>query len=221
MRTHSASYRYIFAAAAFAVLMGGGTAARAADAIVDQAPEPPLPPVQTNLMWSGPYIGLYGGYDWMSASVNPGSDIDGIDGLTAGGYAGYNFQLDGNWVAGVEAMGGFTDAENTFNDVTVEQNWDAAMRARFGYAFGNTLFYGLAGYGATSAEASEDGQSDSQTHLGWTLGAGLETYLTDNVTARVEYNYSSYGEQEYDLGATNRDIGLNNQAVKLGVGLKF
>jgi outer membrane immunogenic protein len=221
MRTDFLSARSGIFAVVLAAALTAASAAQAADAIVESAPEPPLPPAQTNLLWSGPYIGIYGGYNWMSASVNPGPDIDGIDGLTAGGYAGFNFELDGGWVAGVEAMGGFSDGENTFNDITVEQNWDAALRARFGYAFGSTLAYGLAGYGMTSAEATEDGGSDSQTHLGWTIGAGLETQLLDNVTGRIEYNYSKYGEQEYDLGANNRDISLDNQAVKVGVGLKF
>lgn len=195
------------------------TPALSAD-LIDQTSEPPLPPQQTNLLWDGGYAGVYGGYNWMKADLSPGA-VNGIHGLDGGVYLGFNRQLDSNIVLGLEGMAGLSGAEGSDGGVAIEEEWDASLRARMGYAFENSMIYGLAGVAGTRATASDATATDSQTHIGWTVGAGLETFLTDNVTARVEYDYSNFGQQEYDLGATNPDIGLNDHAIKLGIGLKF
>ena len=41
--------------------------------------------------WTGPYLGLTGGYGWGTT-----------DGFKGGAYAGYNFQVNPNWVVGLE-----------------------------------------------------------------------------------------------------------------------
>ena len=200
-------------------LAGGATAA---DAILEQPPQPPEPVVEQVLLWTGPYVGAYGGYTWLDPTLDPGPDTDAVHGVTGGGYVGYNFQFDNNWVTGIEAMGGFSGAEDTVAGYTVKQDWDASLRGRLGYAFENSLLYGLAGLGATGAEVSLPGGSDSNVHLGWNIGAGLETYITDNVTARVEYDFSDYQSQDYNLGGGGpTDVDLTGHAVKLGVGVKF
>ena len=204
-----------------ALLVAGASVASAADAIQDNAPPPPLPPSQTNLLWDGAYIGVYGGYDWLNAGLSPGSDIDGIDGLTGGVYLGYNMTLAPFWIGGLEASAGLGGAENNFGGHTVEKNWDASLRARLGYAYENSLIYGAAGLAGLSAEVSDATGSDSSLHLGWTIGAGIETMLTDEITARAEYSYSDYGTHEHNVGAGSRDVDLHGHAVKLGVGLKF
>lgn len=210
------------AAVALALALSGAAfPAFAADVIYDQAPEPPLPPQQTNLLWSGPYVGIYGGYNWLKADISPGPSIDGIDGLNGGAYAGWNWQLDPSWVVGLEGTLGINGAENSFGGYNVEQGWDASLRARLGYAFDSSMIYGLAGLAGTHAEVADATGSDSNVHLGWTIGAGLETMLTENVSARAEYNFSDYGSQEYSLGASTPDVSLDNHAIKVGIGLKF
>lgn len=213
------SLRTLVSATAAIILSAG--AAGAADAVYDQAPEPPLPPSQTNLYWNGAYVGVYGGYEWLKAGISPGSEIDGIDGLTGGVFGGYNYEFVPNWVAGVEATGGLGDAENSFGGNTVEKEWDASLRARLGYAFERSMVYGLAGFAGTKAEVSDATGTDSNVHLGWTIGAGYETFLADNITARVEYNYSDFGSRDYSLGAGSTNVDLDSHAIKLGVGLKF
>ena len=193
----------------------------AADIIETQPVTDPLPPSQTNLLWDGAYVGLYGGYNWLASRIGGNPDVDGIDGLTGGGYVGYNYQFDQNWVAGIEGMGGVSGAENSFGGVNVEQNWEASLRGRMGYAFENSMVYGLAGLAGTKASVSTPTGSDSRVNLGWTIGAGIETHLTENITARAEYDYSDYGARKYSLGGGNGDVGLNSHALKLGIGLKF
>ena len=212
--------RGTIALTAFSVALLTGTSGFAADAIEEQAPEAPLPPQVSNLLWSGAYVGAYGGYNWMNADLSPGN-VNGIHGLNGGAFLGYNYQLDNNFVVGLEGMGGISGAEASDGGTTIEQEWDASLRARMGYAFENSMVYGLAGIAGTRATAADATQNDSQTHLGWTVGAGLETFITENITARVEYDFANYGSQEYDLGATNPDISLRDHAIKLGIGLKF
>lgn len=214
------NHRLVFGTG-LAVLVAGTTAAGAADAIPDSGSQPPLLPSQTNLLWDGAYIGVYGGYDWLSAGLSPGSDIDGIDGLTGGAYLGYNVTLFPSWIGGLEASAGIGGAENNFGGHTVERNWDASLRARLGYAYENSLIYGAAGLAGLSAEVSDATGSDSSIHLGWTIGAGVETMLTDEVTARAEYSYSDYGTHEHSVGAGNRDVDIIGHGIKLGLGLKF
>ncbi len=211
--------RLRLAGAAFAVSLLCAGPVFAAD-VIEQTPEPPLPPQQTNLLWSGAYVGAYGGYNWMKADLSPGA-VDGIHGLDGGAFIGYNHQLDNNFVVGLEGMGGISGVEGSDGGTSIEENWDASLRARMGYAFENSMIYGLGGVAGTRATASEGGDEDTQMHLGWTVGAGLETFLTDNVTARVEYDYANYGKREYDLGTSNPDIGLTDHSIKLGIGLKF
>jgi len=214
-------FNLLAGAAAFALTLGAAFPALAADAIYDQAPEPPAPPAAVAGDWSGFYLGVYGGYNWLSSEINPGVDIDGIDGLTGGGFVGYNVQVDPNWVVGLEGMAGLNGAENNFGATTVEQGWDASLRARLGYTFDSSMLYGLAGVAGTKAEVSNGANTDTNTHLGWTVGGGFETMLTDNVSARAEYNYADYGEERYNLGATNPNVSLDAHTVKLGIGLKF
>ncbi len=219
MRFMNSIFSLRLSGAAFAAVLMSSGAAFAAD-VIEQTPEPPLPPQQSNLLWSGAYAGVYGGYNWMHADLSPGT-VNGIHGLDGGAFLGYNYQLDNNFVVGLEGMAGISGAEGSEGGTSVEEEWDASLRARMGYAFENSMIYGLAGVAGTRASAADATGSDTHTHLGWTVGAGLETFLTDNVTARVEYDYADYGKQEYDLGATNPDISLTDHSIKLGIGLKF
>jgi outer membrane immunogenic protein len=209
------------AVAAFAAAMSLSSAVLAAD-VIEQVPEAPEPVVQDlAAQWTGPYVGIYAAYHWMHSDFSSGDDITGIDGIGAGGYAGYNYQIDPNFVVGLEGAVGFSDAENNFNNTTVEQGWDASLRARLGYAFGESMIYGIGGLAGTNATVSRGSSSDSQTHLGWTIGAGFETFLTENVVGRVEYDYSSYNSQTYEISGSDPDVSLTDHAIKLGVGLKF
>ena len=56
---------------------------------------------------------------------------------------------------------------------------------------------------------------------GWTAGVGAEGYVTDNVTARVEYRYTDYSSKRFDLDSGNVRAGLNDQSVRVGMGYKF
>ena len=184
-------------------------------------PEPAPAPVAFGTperTWSGIYLGVLLGYTIGESDVSGGGSVD-VDGIDGGVYAGYNYQTD-NWVAGVEADALLSGVEGSSGGVNVEQTWSGSLRVRAGYSLQSFLLYGTGGLALTEVEASSGGASDSNTHLGWTLGAGIEGMITDNVTARVEYRYTDYEDKTFNLGApTGAD--LNTSTVRAGVGVKF
>jgi outer membrane immunogenic protein len=206
------------------VLTIGTAPARAADLVDNQqSPEPPaVYPVAGTYLWNGPYIGVYGGYKSLNADISSRPDVNSVDGLAGGVYGGYNYQFNQNWVGGLEGTFGLSGADDAFGGTSVDQDWEASLRARMGYAFSNSMIYGLAGVAGSDVNASTVNGKDSNLLLGWQIGAGLETFLTQNVTGRVEYDYTDYAARSYSLGASGSpDIGLAGHTIKIGVGFKF
>lgn len=195
--------------------------AHAADILVPEEPVVPDPgPAIDTRDWGGFYVGAYGGYNWVTAGVSGSADVD-AEGLKGGAYTGFNHQFSNDVVLGVEAIGGLGDISDTAGGTTIDQEWDASVRGRMGLAFEQSMLYGFAGLGATSVEASTVAGTDSQTLTGWNLGAGFETHLTDNLTARLEYGFSDYSAETFNLGGAATNIDLTDQGVLVGLGLKF
>ncbi len=190
-------------ASALAVAAGVGIA-NAADLSAPYTP----PPAQAYTpapawSWTGPDVGLVGGYGWAS----PGSGFEG------GAYLGYNIQTNQHLVLGVEGdiMAAGKNGNNGVDDVN--NNWDATLRGRVGYAWDKFMVYGTGGVafgGLHSTSAAE-----SATKTGWTAGVGLEAAVTQNVTARVEYRHTDLGT----FPSTGGDYSSND--ILVGVGFKF
>ena len=204
------------ALAATAMALPLSLQARAADAIVEA---PPAPPVAIEsapaYLWAGGYAGVYGGYKWGETDYT--SDNDGWNG---GVYGGYNWQAD-NFVYGIEGDVGYSGADGSNATYASEQGAEGSLRARFGYDMNPFLVYGTAGVAATNLELSNGAGSDDNTMIGYTVGAGVETFLTENVTARLEYRYTDYGSEDFNLGGTNISTGYDDHSVRAGIGLKF
>ncbi|MEM9277270.1 MAG: outer membrane beta-barrel protein [Pseudomonadota bacterium] len=195
-----------------------------ADTVVEEQliPQPPEVEVDTS-EWGGFYLGAYGGYSWFDAdgATAAGGEADG-EGGKIGAYTGYNWQFDNNIVTGLEALGGYSDADASTATVAVEQEWEASLRARLGYAFEQSVIYSFAGLAVTSIEAATLTGSDSETLGGYTLGAGWETFLKDNITARIEYGFSDYEEENFVLGnPASNNIDFQDQSVNVGIGFKY
>lgn len=190
----------------------------AADAIMEQPPAPPVAEVlpQTYL-WSGGYLGGYGEYKWGEFSALPNQDADGFGG---GLYGGYNWQTD-NIVYGAEADIGYSGADVTAGGATGEQGFNGSLRARIGMDVNPFLIYATGGIAATNAELTTATGSDSNTHFGWTAGAGAEMFLTDTITTRLEYRYTDYQSKDYNIAGTNVSTGFDDHSVRVGIGMKF
>ncbi|WP_137132905.1 outer membrane protein [Rhizobium sp. FY34] len=192
--------------------------AQAADAVT-QIPEAPAAvdtaaPVGN---WSGFYLGGTASHDW--GTVKKGGDAS-ADGWGGGVYGGYNMQ-SGKIVYGAEADLGYNDQKGTANGVTGEEKLNGSVRARLGYDLNPFMVYGTAGLAVGDHEVSSAAGSDSKTTAGYTVGAGVETFVTNNITARVEYRYTDYQDKNYNLGGTTVSRGFDDHSVKVGVGVKF
>jgi outer membrane immunogenic protein len=91
------------------------------------------------------------------------------------------------------------------------------VRARFGYAGGNVLYYATGGLAWLHADTAAAGVTTrDQFWLGWTAGAGIEYALSQKWSAKVEYLYADYGLRDMVGGAVVRDD-FNVHTIKLGV----
>ena len=61
------------------------------------------------------------------------------------------------------------------------------------------------------------GDKESKTFNGWTIGAGVDYAFTNNIFARAEYRFNSYGNK--DVLGIKAD--LDQHVVGVGIGVKF
>ena len=169
--------------------------------------------------WTGFYLGVLGGYGWGTADTDAVGDID-ADGFDIGGYGGANWQW-GNFVLGGEADIAFPWRDGSSGGIDAEQGLNGSLRARAGIALDRFLLYGTAGFAATELELSSAAGSDEAALWGWTAGAGVEGMITDNITARIEYRFSDYGEETFNLGGADVNSDLQTSTIRGGLGLKF
>lgn len=188
--------------------------------------------------WTGFYVGAHAGY--LQATGDPdicvsvtglGRDCtglpadyglgDGADGVTAGGYLGYNHRID-RFVLGVEGdfdwlsaedggTAGPRDVDNPFGPQSLSLNWDASVRLRMGAVVNDqALLYVTGGPGWIGMELdngfcgsirSEENIScgDSATAFGWQLGAGAEYFVTEHLSVKAEYLHGWYGETDLNI----------------------
>lgn len=194
----------------------------AADAVLQepQVPIAPAPIIDTS-QWGGFYAGVYGGYSWFDANAGALGEADD-EAAKFGGYTGYNFEFNNNVVTGVELNAGFANAQTSIAGTSVEQDWDASLRARLGYAFEKSFLYSFAGVAITGVDARSIAGSEEQTLAGFNLGAGLEREILDGITARVEYGFTDYGSQTFAPGGVApNEIEFKEDSVNLGLGVKF
>jgi outer membrane immunogenic protein len=163
--------RFLLAAAALTALAGPAVAA---DAVTMDTPVPTQAPQAPMFTWTGPYIGVFGGYGLgrSSAANDPGTgNGDAFDegnaavtlgltprGILGGVTLGYNHQ-SGAFVVGAEVTGGYlglTDAFSLFvadgpngtlddDQGTVGYGWYATLAGRVGVALDRTLLFATAG----------------------------------------------------------------------------
>ncbi|QRI64662.1 porin family protein [Shinella sp. PSBB067] len=199
------------------VSMAAFQVAHAADAI-DEVPQAPAAeysePVVKN--WSGAYVG--GTATWQKGKFN-GQGQDRAHGFGGGVYGGYNMQ-NGQMVYGGEADLNYSGVDHNNGVFSAKQGANGSIRGRVGVDLNPVLVYGTAGIAASNVKVNRAGAKDDATMLGWTAGAGVEAFVTDNVTARVEYRYSDYGKKTF-AGAGGTRSGFEDHSVRVGMGVKF
>jgi outer membrane immunogenic protein len=64
--------------------------------------------------------------------------------------------------------------------------------------------------------------SESQTRVGWTLGAGLEKKFSQNWSAKLEYLYLDLGSRTYFGGTANAvSVGFRDHILRAGFNYAF
>ncbi len=170
--------------------------------------------------WTGPYIGIHGGYslgDFTSSNagaVTPFEPSGGIFGI----QSGYNWQVSGNLVFGIEADSSWGRVRDTVGTSVVDIDMMGTARARLGYANGNMLTYGTGGLAWIHADTSLPavGIVRDQFYLGWTAGVGIEYAFSPRWSGKLEYLYSRYDLTDSSgIGVLDDDGKLHT--IKLGL----
>jgi outer membrane immunogenic protein len=225
--------------------------AHAADmAIPARSYYPPLPPAIYD--WSGVYVGghIGGGMLTDSVSQNGPATLNLLSsgslrpaGVIGGAQVGANYEF-APWVVGIE--GSWTDSAINGNTLigttsvatpqerfTSQAQWFAAVTGRVGYAANDWLFYAKGGGAWMSVRYTEDAltpggvtsvpnQVLTDTRTGFTVGAGIELGLVENLSAKIEYDFYDLGSKNYNFSAlTPVSVKSNLHTVTVGLNYRF
>ncbi|KKC34317.1 outer membrane protein [Devosia psychrophila] len=186
--------------------------------------------------WSGFYAGVNADYGWggvtRRSTIGGATTENNTSGAALGAQAGYNLDL-GGIVLGTEAdlqWSGISYSEAVGAD-TFKAGVDffGTVRGRAGMSFGQVMPYVTGGFAAgrgTASVTTPGGLTTSQsaTHMGWTVGAGLEAQATENISLKAEYLYVDLGTQTYNGlpgGIGSQDVTQRFSVVRAGLNYKF
>jgi outer membrane immunogenic protein len=166
-------------------------------------------------------------------------------GVIGGAQIGANYEF-APWVVGIE--GSWTDSAidgNTKFGVssaipgiaqerfTSQAQWFAALTGRVGYAANDWLFYAKGGGAWMNARYTEDllvaggavfpvSQVITDNRTGFTVGAGIEFGLVENLSGKIEYDFYDFGSKNYNFNAiTPLSVSSNLHAIIVGLNYKF
>ena len=217
--------------------------AGAADAADIARPVYKAVPVVPAYNWTGFYVGGNIGYGFGDANATAfglGASSQ-IEGLFAGGQLGYNWQSAGSpWVFGIEVDSQWADVKtagsgtSAFSRFAISSlDYFGTARARVGYAWDRVMVYGTGGLAWGTNEITfplagapfAAGLSQSNTHIGLTLGAGVEVGTFENWSVKVEYLYLKLDNENYFANTTRAGLGfdadLNVHTIKVGLNYRF
>lgn len=145
--------------------------------------EPVYEPI---ISWTGFYLGGHLGGTFGDSIDYVGLPTDDLDSAFVGGVqVGYNAQVSGNLVLGIEADLSASGADYT--------DGLASIRGRIGLAAGRTLFYATGGV-AFLAWDDDVTVNAPDTTTGWVAGLGVDYKLTQNLSFGVEGLYYSFSD---------------------------
>jgi outer membrane immunogenic protein len=190
-----------------------------------RGPEPVAP------NWTGFYLGVGVGAGAVVHDLSVGCcghEIFGLDGLGGEGFfgtvtVGYDRVIRPGWVAGIFADYDFgsnisTDVRIFGESGSIDHNHSWSVGGRLGFlANPSTLVYGTAGY--TQAEFDFFGVT-SKTFDGYFVGAGIETFLRQNWTLKLDYRFSQFNAETFDLGYCV-DLEPSSHTARLVLSYKF
>lgn len=142
------------------------------------------------------------------------------DGLAYGGQLGYDLNLGGG-VVGIETSLTGRTGTNRFPTFDLEPGRTINVTARAGVLVApDALLYARGGYSnARFTITNPTGASENRE--GYIVGGGFEKMLSQNVSARVEYNYSDYGNDTLPGPGGPSALNYHRHAVMTGINFRF
>jgi outer membrane immunogenic protein len=165
-----------------------------------------------------------------SATANGCADRDGAEWAV---HAGYDYQLGSSIVAGVVAEYGrstIVDSVSAFSTtpafytLTRRLRDHASIRARLGFAIGDTLVYGTGGaaYGkirhsfTTSNTANTFTLAgDDEKSWGYRAGGGVEQRVSENFSIGAQYLYTSLKDDDFTVRAGGTNLPVSNPFLRI------
>ena len=209
--------------------LGFISSVQAADLIISE-PAPVVGVVNTGGNWDGVYVGAFAGYGWGTltdedAYYDPAGTEYEPKGWQVGVAAGVNFTVSEAIVAGLVADIAWSDLGGTFvgGDLESKTDWQGSIRGRLGFDGGAFLPYVTAGLAFANNTITDTAVpiEDTQTHIGWTVGAGVEFAVADNVSLDLLYRYSDFGSKDYALSGGDYSYSLTSHALTAGVNVRY
>jgi opacity protein-like surface antigen len=174
--------------------------------------------------WSSFYGGFHGGAAGGTLTLEPGNtEIDGA-GLLAGVQLGFRQQFD-MITLGVQtdlsSSSAVTDTSLSGVRGTLEAYGSTTLRAGVAPA-DPFLVYALGGIAYGHGTGSYNGERASNWHTGWTVGAGIEMAVNEDVNLFAEYAYAALGPRTYTFsGPVSADAGYDLHILRTGFNFKF
>ncbi|MGN6771469.1 MAG: outer membrane protein [Rhizobiaceae bacterium] len=182
--------------------------------------------------WAGSYIGVLGGgtYDRYRIYDQYGGTYRSFSGPALGIFGGYNWQSS-NLVYGFDGSIGYRFGKSTIHmnggpgSMETRLGWEGSLRGRIGLDMGAFLPYIAAGATATQLRTFWPAGyvHRGATLVGWTAAIGADVKVTNQIFLRGEYAYSNYGPKklEYCGALCSMSYKPQNHDFLIGVGYKF
>jgi outer membrane immunogenic protein len=203
------------------------TAASAADLPVPAAPAYTPPAYRPVIYdWTGIYGGIHVGGGVLNdvvtnttttALLNAGTQTKLSPFAVVGGaQAGFNIEF-APFVIGAEGTFTWSDISGTqvtpsllptiSENSTSTAKWYATATGKVGFAANDFLFYAKGGAAwmnvhyiqNVAAGSVQSTQSITDTRSGFTVGGGIEFGMTENLSARLEYDFLDFGTKTYNF----------------------
>ncbi len=164
-----------------------------------------------------------------SATAKGCSDRDGTEWAV---HAGYDYQLGSSLVVGlvgeygqstiVDSVTAFSTTP-AFYTLTRRLKDHASIRARAGFAIGNTLIYGTGGFAygkirrsSTTSNAintfTESG--NNKKGYGYRAGGGVEQRVSDNFSIGAQYLYTSLKDDDFRVRVGGSNVPVSNPFIR-------
>lgn len=163
--------------------------------------------------WTGFYVGGSVGAGALVHQINVPIVPLTFNGIGAEGVfgelnVGYDHEFAGGWVAGVMLGGRLSSIATTVSGpglaASISADYGFDVLARLGKKLSpSTLAYIIGGYSHQHFDidisAPAIGSIYNWDAHGYSIGAGVETAVTERLTANLEYRYSAYSGEDFGL----------------------